>query len=345
MSYRSLKRVLGETSLERKCRFCSAICLLVADHRQLLVVRPQTEKLVYESSRESGPRTGRHDHGSCTTAQVLADRDNEEQLVADLVDDSDQGLASREYRWEFIRPVSAKATMHRRTSSSADVAQAKFARSQPARATADGTGRRRVHASGASSSTASPSISITRRFASRTSDCVAVPRQSRHLASAGNGATDLRDRRPGVGRQGAHARRQDRRRRSTGTVRSCWPRPSSPSFLAMVASYVIVRYVIVKPVKHLRDVSDAIAAATSRCGRDPDRRRVRGAGARVQPDAATTWSPCRRSCKRGQRRPRPQGRRAGPGQHALYEMNRLKSDFLATMSHELRTPLNAIIGF
>ncbi len=29
----------------------------------------------------------------------------------------------------------------------------------------------------------------------------------------------------------------------------------------------------------------------------------------------------------------------------LYEMNRLKSDFLATMSHELRTPLNAIIGF
>src|SRR5204862_6632174 len=30
---------------------------------------------------------------------------------------------------------------------------------------------------------------------------------------------------------------------------------------------------------------------------------------------------------------------------ALYENNRLKSDFLATMSHELRTPLNSIIGF
>ncbi len=29
----------------------------------------------------------------------------------------------------------------------------------------------------------------------------------------------------------------------------------------------------------------------------------------------------------------------------LYEMNRSKSDFLATMSHELRTPLNSIIGF
>ena len=29
----------------------------------------------------------------------------------------------------------------------------------------------------------------------------------------------------------------------------------------------------------------------------------------------------------------------------LFEMNRLKSDFLATVSHELRTPLNSIIGF
>src|SRR5262249_5706950 len=30
---------------------------------------------------------------------------------------------------------------------------------------------------------------------------------------------------------------------------------------------------------------------------------------------------------------------------ALYESNKLKSDFLATMSHELRTPLNSILGF
>ena len=32
------------------------------------------------------------------------------------------------------------------------------------------------------------------------------------------------------------------------------------AIVAMLSSYIIVRYVIVKPVKHLRDVSDAIAA-------------------------------------------------------------------------------------
>ena len=32
------------------------------------------------------------------------------------------------------------------------------------------------------------------------------------------------------------------------------------AILAMFASWTIVRYVVVKPVKHLRDVSDAIAA-------------------------------------------------------------------------------------
>ena len=53
MSYRSIKRVLGETSLERKCRFLFGVCLC-ADHRQLLVVRQPDRGLVYEQNRNTG---------------------------------------------------------------------------------------------------------------------------------------------------------------------------------------------------------------------------------------------------------------------------------------------------
>ena len=87
------------------------------------------------------------------------------------------------------------------------------------------------------------------------------------------------------------------------------------AILAMVSSYMIVRYVIVKPVKHLRDVSDAIAAGASEHPQpDPDRRRVRGPVARVQPDAPQPGGHAAGTA-RGEQRPGPQGRRAGPGQH------------------------------
>ncbi len=47
----------------------------------------------------------------------------------------------------------------------------------------------------------------------------------------------------------------------------------------------------------------------------------------------------------GQRQPDGKVDELAQANMRLYEMNRLKSDFLATMSHELRTPLNSIIGF
>ena len=116
-------------------------------------------------------------------------------------------------------------------------------------------------------------------------------------------------------------------------------------FLAMVASYVIVRYVIVKPLRHLRNVSDAISRGNTslraelHTGDEFDelaaafnrmlghlttaQEELRGANttldAKVDELAQTNMQ--------------------------LYEMNMDKSSFLATMSHELRTPLNSILGF
>ena len=54
MSYRSVKRVLGETSLERKCRFLFGACLLVLITASFWWYGSHTEKLVYQQNRSTG---------------------------------------------------------------------------------------------------------------------------------------------------------------------------------------------------------------------------------------------------------------------------------------------------
>ncbi|MHC5536994.1 ATP-binding protein, partial [Singulisphaera rosea] len=117
------------------------------------------------------------------------------------------------------------------------------------------------------------------------------------------------------------------------------------AILAMVASYVIVRYVIVKPVKHLRDVSDAIAA-----GRLNVRSQIQ-TGDEFE-ELSHAFNRMLHSLVAMQQELRDVNSdldrkidELAQANMALFEMNRLKSDFLATMSHELRTPLNSIIGF
>ena len=70
-------------------------------------------------------------------------------------------------------------------------------------------------------------------------------------------------------------------------------------FLAMLGAYAIVRYVIVKPVLHLKEVSEADRPGGPRpAGRHPHRRRIRGTQARLQPHAAAPGHRCRTSCGR-----------------------------------------------
>ncbi len=54
MSYRSIKRVLGETSLERKCRLLFGACLLLLITGSFWFYGDQTEEIVNEQNRSTG---------------------------------------------------------------------------------------------------------------------------------------------------------------------------------------------------------------------------------------------------------------------------------------------------
>src|SRR5205085_8184127 len=117
------------------------------------------------------------------------------------------------------------------------------------------------------------------------------------------------------------------------------------ALLIMGGSYLIVRYVIVKPVKHLKEVSDAISAG------ELNVRSEIQTGDEFE-DLSHAFNRMLRNLVAMQDRLRKVNAdldrkvdELAQANLALFESNQLKSDFLATMSHELRTPLNSILGF
>ena len=117
------------------------------------------------------------------------------------------------------------------------------------------------------------------------------------------------------------------------------------AFLAMLAAYAIVRYVIVKPVLHLKDVSDEITRGNL------DLRADIRTGDEFE-ELSHAFNRMLRYLTTVQEELREvntdlDGKVDELAQVnlRLYEMNKLKDEFLATMSHELRTPLNSILGF
>src|SRR6476659_2522625 len=117
------------------------------------------------------------------------------------------------------------------------------------------------------------------------------------------------------------------------------------SLLIIAGSYLIIRYVIVQPVKHLKEVSEAIAQGAlnirSEIQTGDEFEDLSHAFNRMLRNLTNIQDRNRKLITDLDRKVDELAR----VNMALYESNRLKSDFLATMSHELRTPLNSIIGF
>ena len=116
-------------------------------------------------------------------------------------------------------------------------------------------------------------------------------------------------------------------------------------FLAMVALWVVVRYVVVKPLTHLRDVSEGVARG------DLEQRADIHTSDEFEELAASFNKMLRNLIEaQGALRQVNTDLDAKVDQLAqlnmrLHEMNQLKGEFLTNMSHELRTPLNSVLGF
>jgi signal transduction histidine kinase len=117
------------------------------------------------------------------------------------------------------------------------------------------------------------------------------------------------------------------------------------AILIMVGSWIIVRYIIVKPVKHLKEVSDAISAGELNVRSEiqtgdefEDLSHAFNRMLRHLVAMQDQWRKVNADLDR-------KVDELAQTNMALFESNKLKGDFLATMSHELRTPLNSILGF
>ncbi|MBI3836787.1 MAG: HAMP domain-containing histidine kinase [Planctomycetia bacterium] len=335
MSYRSLKRVLGETSLERKCRFLFGGCLLVLITGSFWWYGRSTEELVKESSRESA-------RGLVETIIVMhhwkfwqteEDKTTGEDLV-ELVDNMRKGLASRDYRWDFIRPGTEGPNSPKDEFEHTEL------------------GKFPLHmrdSEGGTSAAATPEFverrdTVTEEYLYYTPiratnrQCL-ICHESLNLPIPAEDIGDLIS--------VAKVRLPDGKTQHAINVNNAILLATAliTVFLAMLASYAIVRYVIVKPLAHLRDVSDRIShgdlALRAELRTGDEFEKLATAFNRMLRQMATNQD----ELKDVNDNLNIKVDELAQANMRLYEMNRLKSDFLATMSHELRTPLNAIIGF
>ncbi len=330
MSYRSLKRVLGETSLERKFLVLFGASLLVLIAGSFWWYGRSTEQLVYESSRESAKSLVH----SIIAMHHIRLWQEEDELV-DLVDELRRGLESREYHWKFIRPVE-EGPGAPTADELAVLRQFNLTeRPEPGASVADKFVERRVTIDD------TPYYEFYTPIRTMNQRCIVCH------ASLPHGVAGMPPQEIGDLISVLKLSMPDTKTQTALTWNNAILLGTAiiTAFLAMMASYLIVRYIIVKPLGHLRDVSDRISqgdiSLRAEMHTGDEFERLATAFNRMLRQLASNAE----ELKHVNANLNVKVDELAQANMRLYEMNRLKSDFLATMSHELRTPLNSIIGF
>jgi signal transduction histidine kinase len=322
MSYRGFKRLLGETGLERKCRYLLGAGVILLMSISFVVYARQTEELAYDQLQNTG--------------QTLVPA-----AVARVHAKADQRQAQEQYqKWaEEDVPAPFKSYKYNLYS-----------------ALPNGNADYQPRADEL------PVLQAFQQDPTRTNYAVTVPavreyvyyapvRASRSCVPCHQSEKDVPN--PVKDLKDGDLMGMVSVRMSTELIETGFHQNRAlliafafgTTVLILAGSYLIIRYVIVKPVKHLKDVSEAIAAG------ELNVRSEIQTGDEFE-DLSVAFNRMLRNLTSMQDRNRGlitdldrKVDELARVNMALYESNRLKGDFLSTMSHELRTPLNSIIGF
>ncbi len=333
MSYQSIKRVLGESSLERKCLFLFGVALLLLISSSFWWYGTLTEGVVFQQNRVKG--------------RLLVDQimyiehweklETNEQFLP-LVQDLAGNLRKQEYRSRFIQPFFTDRDQQPKTPLEKRLIE-QFTPSVEESGegeTEEPEFYERLVAGGNQYEYYQPV------YAERS--CVLCHNAMSPVGGDGALMAPLTegDLMAVVQVTIPNAPMQEALNRNRAILIST---AIITAFLAVLASYVIIRYVIVKPLRHLRDVSDAVSHGNISLRADIH------TGDEFE-SLAIAFNRMLRHLVAIQEELRDvnadlDGKVDELAQMnmRLYELNAIKSDFLATMSHELRTPLNSILGF
>ena len=116
-------------------------------------------------------------------------------------------------------------------------------------------------------------------------------------------------------------------------------------FLALIAVNIVIRRLVIKPLRNLRSVAESISRGEIKRRADlrtgDEFETLAGAFNRMLGHLDDSQNKLRQANLELESNVNELAHQTV----RLYETNRIKSDFMATMSHELRTPLNSILGF